>query len=357
MVALLKFLAFLNLSSWMDHAPSRVSANAVRPRSPWIGSSFVTNQFQANDCTEKTVLYNLDRPRKHQAIVPTEAMPKRFNVAVRQLARRAIGKGKDRMQPSEGQDTDHNPHPSLLGLPPEIRNQIYEELAFDTTLKVWPVRERKPPQPIGLLLSCRQIRREYRPVLLSSAQVLITIAGYNFSNLVRVLETLRPEDLDSLKLNNQVWILLLIGTVPTRDDHQKLRGWIEYRSNKNIPPYFGPGRAAAKGLRFEYDVKFLNQIRPPRPMARYANGYQMKLDLLRAHSRMYNRLQSGNEDEPPNEELERLREHVGNCIEVFEELHVQRYEQAARSFSVSTMQSIPASLVSNSTASTVTATG
>jgi hypothetical protein len=283
-------------------------------------------------------------------------MPKRFHKAVKQLALRAKGKTRDRMQPSDAQDIDYNPHASLLGLPAEIRNQIYEELAFSTTLNIWPSKERKPPPPVGLLLTCKQIQQEYRAVLLSSAQISITIAEYNFSNLVRVLEKLRPRDIECLKQNGQVWILLLVGHVPTRDDHKNLRGWVDYRGSKSTCPYFGPGRAAAKDLIFEYDVKFLNQIRPPRPISRYANGYQMKLDLLRSHLRMYNRLQSANPDDPPNEELDRLRDNVSQCIELFEELHIQRYEQAARTMSVSTTQSIPASLVSNSTASTVTAT-
>lgn len=283
-------------------------------------------------------------------------MPKRLHKAVKRLTLRAKGRTRDSKEPSDGQDTNDHPHASLLGLPAEIRNQIYEELAWDTTLRLCPVKERKPPPPVGLLLACRQTQQEYRAVLLSNAQILITVAGYNFSNLVRVLEKLRERDIDCLKLNAQVWVLLLVGHVPTREDHKNLRGWVDYRESKSTCPYFGPGRAAAKDLIFEYDVHFTNQIRPPRPICRYANGYQMKLDLLRSHLKMYNRLQFGTEDEPPNEELDRIRQNIGQCVELFEELHVQRYEQAARSFSVSTTQSVPSSLVSNSTASTATAT-
>jgi hypothetical protein len=260
------------------------------------------------------------------------------------------------MQPSDRQDPNVHPHASFLGLPAEIRNQIYEELAFDTTLHLWPTKERKSPPPVGLLLACRQTQQEYRAVLLSNASVLITVAEYNFTNLVRVLEKLCERDIDCLKLNSQVWIILLIGHVPTRDDHKNLRGWVDYRGSKSTQPYFGPGRAAAQDLIFEYDVRFLNQIRPPKPICRYANGYQMKLDLLRSHLRMYIRLQSGCEDKSPNEELNRLRNNIGQCIELFEDLHVQRYEQAARSMSVSTTRSVPVSLVSNSTASTTNTT-
>lgn len=278
-------------------------------------------------------------------------MPKRLRRAINRLRN---GRTRESTQPSVRQGITEQPHASLLGLPPEIRNQIYEELALDTTLQLWPVKERKSPPPVGLLLSCRQIHQEYRPVLLSNAQVLITVAEYNFSNLVRVLEKLRERDIECLKLNCQVWVLLLVGHVPTRDDHKNLRGWCDYRGSKSEAPYFGPGRAAANDLVFEYDVRFLNQLRPPRPITRYANGYQMKLDLLRSHLRMYTRLQARAEDEPPNKELDQLSRNISNCIEIFEELHVQRYEQVARQFSVSTVRSMPDSLMSNSTASTVT---
>ena len=119
--------------------------------------------------------------------------------------------------------------------------------------------------------------------MLSHAQFLISVADYNFGNLVRVLEKLSEKDISTLKLNPRVWILINIAHVPTRDDRRKLKGWCDYRASDDSPPYFGPGRKAANALIFEYDVKFLNQIRPPRPMCRYANGYQMKLDLLRSH--------------------------------------------------------------------------
>ena len=90
---------------------------------------------------------------------------------------------------------------------------------------------------------------------------------------------------------------------------------------------------------FEYDVKFGNQIRPPRPMCRYANGYQMKLDLLRSHLRMYSRLQIGDAEQPPNEELKRLRNNIAQCVGLFEDLHVQRFEHSLRAFSQASIDS------------------
>ena len=271
-------------------------------------------------------------------------MPKRLRKAIDKLSAKRKGRNKDDTQPSDHQDTKSNPQASFLGLPPEIRNEIYEELAQATTLHLWPTKDRKPPPPVGLLLACRQTHQEYRALLLSQAQFLISVADYNFSNLVRVLEKLNENDISLLKQNCQMWILLSIAHVPSRDDRKNLRGWCDYRGSESSRPYFGPGRAAAKDLNFEYDVKFLSQIRPPRPMCRYANGYQMKLDLLRSHLRMYNRLQTAaEEEEAPNEELKRLRLNIAQCIELFEDLHIQRFEQSLRSCSISTTQSALAS--------------
>ena len=130
---------------------------------------------------------------------------------------------------------------------------------------------------VGLLLACRQTHQEYRAVLFSHAQFIISIADYNFGNLVRVLERLSERDIAALKLNSRLWIEINVSHVPGRDDRRKLKGWCDYRASDDAPPYFGPGRKAANDLIFEYDVKFLNQLRPPRPMCRYANGYQVKV--------------------------------------------------------------------------------
>lgn len=56
--------------------------------------------------------------------------------------------------------------------------------------------------------------------------------------------------------------------------------------------------------------------------------------------RMYSRLQTVEEGQPQNEELKRLHGNIAECIQMFEELHVQRFEQSLRTFSVSTAQDV-----------------
>lgn len=218
-----------------------------------------------------------------------------------------------------------NPHASFLGLPPEIRNQVYEEIALTTQLNIYTTKLRKPPPPIGLLLACRQTCREYRALLLSTASIIISVADYSFNNLVRVLEQLGQADLSSLRLNSQLWILLHLSHVPSRDDRRNLLGWLDYRASPSEAPYFGPGRKAASRLLFQYDVRFLNNMRPPRPVSRYNSGFQMKLDLLRTHLRMYQELSS---EECPNRELERLRNDLEDYANLLLKAEKERSDNA-----------------------------
>jgi hypothetical protein len=225
---------------------------------------------------------------------------------------------------------------SFLELPPEIRNAIYEILAVDTALTLYPTKPRKPLTPVALLLACRQTRREFRKLLLANAQILINISEYHFNNLVRVLENLRDDDLDALKLNGNIWILLHISQVPSRDDRKNLRGWVDYRRSDYRRPYFGPNAKAASELAFEYDVRFSPNVRGPRPAVRYSNGYALKMDLLRTHLRMYRRLEVDVNEDRPAEELRKLRQDIEECVRLFEELQMQLPDPPLRSASIAT---------------------
>lgn len=74
---------------------------------------------------------------------------------------------------------------SLLGLPAELRNEIYLHLAASTTLVLSPGSPKKRPIPVGLLLACRQTWEEYRAILLTQAALVIVISNYNFNIVVR----------------------------------------------------------------------------------------------------------------------------------------------------------------------------
>ena len=230
---------------------------------------------------------------------------------------------------------------SFLGLPAEIRNQIYQELAAESLLILRPFKPKKPNALNGLLLACKQTRQEFKQLLFATAQIQIFVSEYKFSNVVRVLETLHEDDLEMLKLNPNLWIIFHLAHVPSRDDRKNLQGWIDYRGSKFCLPYFGSAQAqiAARELLFEYDVRFTNQIRPPRPSIRYSNGHDMKVDLLRSHLRMYQFLERENADEEPSQELVRLRSNIEECVQLFEELKLER--STPRGMSVATTCTLP----------------
>ena len=120
-----------------------------------------------------------------------------------------------------------------------------------------------------------------------------------------------------VKLNPQLWIYLQLAHVPGRDDRRALKGWIDYRSDAVPGPYFGSGsHRLPDDLSFQYDVTFASQIRPPRPISRYTNGYQMKFDLVRAHLRMTNNLQP--RDELPSAELRKIASDLDECAAIYE---------------------------------------
>ena len=213
---------------------------------------------------------------------------------------------------------------SFLGLPPEIRNQIYEQLALDTHLSLTPPRTRKRgADPIGLLVACQQTHHEYRTILLTLATMQIYVSDYNFGNVIRVLERLAERDVSLLLSNQNLWIVLRLAHVPSREDRKSLRAWHDYRSG-NVQPYFKQGSTNASKLVFKYDAVFLNNMRPPRPANRYADGYSMKKDLLRSHIRMYNTLQSTDPDSVG--ELQRVREDMEEYSRILGELRGESAE-------------------------------
>jgi len=220
------------------------------------------------------------------------------------------------------------PKASLLDLPPELRDHIYLYTASSTTLFLPPTSPRRRPPPVGLLLVCRQTYREYRFILLAFATIVFQISGFDFSNAIRVLRKQDAGSKTALSKDTDLWILLLVSHVPIRDHRIGLATWCEYRPE--LSSWVDVDTNATQStsaitlrhpVTFQYDVKFLPGMRPPRPPIRYANGYEMQLDLLRAHLRMIMdiRVIMGFNDEEADE-LRRMHRDLLKKAEVLEHL-------------------------------------
>lgn len=229
-----------------------------------------------------------------------------------------------------GLNAETSPEASLLGLPPEIRNSIYDHVAANTTLHLSAGKPRKSSRPIGLLLACKQTYREYRALLFTRAPITISVSDYNFSNLIRIFERLDKNDLDLMRLNGQLWIELNLAHVPSREDRKALRAWCDYRKDATLKPYFGAGQRVPEDLIFQYNVRFTPHMRGPRPPSRYPNGFHMKHDILRTHFRAAMQ-QQPREGEPANPELERFCADLEECAKILQDLMLESVESRRRS--------------------------
>ena len=66
----------------------------------------------------------------------------------------------------------------------------------------------KYQQSRGLLLASHQVRREYKPVLLSTALITAHVADWDFKQAIRLTESLDKAERDALRSNRALQILL-----------------------------------------------------------------------------------------------------------------------------------------------------
>ena len=193
----------------------------------------------------------------------------------------------DNKNPRHNRNTSINPSditPTLLGLPGELRNIIYELVASQTNLILPVFRPRKIKTPPGLLLACKTTATEYSQILLQHASITARVYEYNFSSIQSVLTRLDEDSLDCLLGNVHLKIEIFLVASPTQRQTDSLKEWLRFRDTPSSTLYY---------IEFAYDFRFLPNFRPPRPLIRYRNGHHMRLDLLRAHIRMFNMLAAG----------------------------------------------------------------
>ena len=142
---------------------------------------------------------------------------------------------------------------SLLGLPSELRTAVYEHLAASTALTLPPIQKRRkhPPPPVAPLLVCRQISREYGPILLANAKMSFPIPRFDFTYVMSFLDELPPATLTALAANNRLNIVLSFSQVPERAELDSLCYWLELRSTD---PEARTEQTTQFVLRFHYNV-------------------------------------------------------------------------------------------------------
>ncbi|KAK5691648.1 ferrochelatase hem15 [Elasticomyces elasticus] len=171
-----------------------------------------------------------------------------------------------------------NNEASLLGLPAELRNSIYDSLARDTTL-TWTLTKRrsKRPHPIcGLLLASKQMSGEYRPLLLASAKISIPVLEFEFGTIIKALEGLSQDDLRALAANKRFYLTLHMAHALKHTELEGLAAWLGYRAEaEQTDGTKASGDVPMSALRFRYDAK----IEPSRSMV---SRHNMRVALLTA---------------------------------------------------------------------------
>lgn len=157
------------------------------------------------------------------------------------------------INPDKERHTTPTPSPSgrlqFLDLPAELRNCIYEFVICDATLslptsgsisrksKLLMRRRKQTETPLnGLLLTNRQLRREYLSMLLSTASVVVEVKDFDFEHVARVSSALAYADMKALQSNPNL-VLHLVTQNCTAKDLAQLRRWLDFRkgNDTNLP--------------------------------------------------------------------------------------------------------------------------
>ena len=126
------------------------------------------------------------------------------------------------------------PETNFFHLPAELRNVIYDLAAQDTTLQIsekrsaWRHSRRRNDTIPSLLLTSRQCRAEYLPVLLATAPIEVEITNFDFSKLMRITRSLYSTDLKAMCSNANL-VLRLNYPKAIKNVERGLRTWITDR--------------------------------------------------------------------------------------------------------------------------------
>jgi hypothetical protein len=164
----------------------------------------------------------------------------------------------------------------FLDFPPEIRSEIYKYVAASTIISYTPSHTSKNLSRFGLAVTCRQIYREYRLIILSYATIHVHLFDYQLHRLTQALTHTDPNVRAALWSNGSIFAMLHISHVSTPTEEKQLSDWDDARAHSHFYPL--------TNVRFIFWIS--PNTRPPRPRARYASQQEVELHVLRSHIRM-----------------------------------------------------------------------
>ncbi|KAK5680527.1 ferrochelatase hem15 [Elasticomyces elasticus] len=122
---------------------------------------------------------------------------------------------------------------TIFDLPGEIRNHIYEYAASDTVLYLPSLEERRKKISIpvcGLLLASKCCRKEFLPLLYSTAPLVVDVLDFDFRRIMCIVGSLYSTELKAMRANNTL-ILRLRTLNCTKANMDGLRRWLAHRAD------------------------------------------------------------------------------------------------------------------------------
>lgn len=130
----------------------------------------------------------------------------------------------------------------LIGLPPEIRVEIYKMVLEDVVIHILPLEarlERRAPHPLTRVNQL--IRNEVLPIIHSICPIEAMITDFNFSGMLAFMQRIPPQDEKALMKNENLKIQLCTtgekskGVQWNVSDSLSLGRWLRYRADKCRP--------------------------------------------------------------------------------------------------------------------------
>lgn len=127
----------------------------------------------------------------------------------------------------------------LLGLPAEIRVEIYKLVLENVTLHILPLEarlERRAPHPLTRV--SKLVRNEVLPIIHANCPIQAMVTDFNFNGMLEFMARIPPQDQKALMKNGRLKIQMCTTGEKSKchqpgvNDNGSLRRWLTYRADK-----------------------------------------------------------------------------------------------------------------------------